>query len=133
VPSGSALDVPLRCAVEAHAQLQRRVREGPFGSVVKSSVLFYVTRTEDGGGTVDTPVYFTPAESATTVVLRLDGEFADAQRLIIAIEAYGASALSGSKKSALQKAATELGGDRAAIRRCIDIIMAAIGNDGVSR
>ena len=33
----------------------------------------------------------------------------------------------------VQKAATELGRDRAAIRRRIDIIMAAIGDDGVSR
>jgi hypothetical protein len=54
------------------------------------------------------------------------------QRLIVAIEAYGASALSGSKESALQKAATGLGRVRTAIRRCIEIIMATIGDDGVS-
>ena len=67
-------------------------------------------------GTVVRPVYTTPEDIA-------------ARRLVDAIEAYGA-ALTDAKKSALQRAAMDAMRDRAAIRRCIDIILAEIGDGG---
>ena len=77
-------------------------------------------------------VTFTSADDGTVVRSVYDAAQGDARRLIGRIEAYGAALTDPKRQSALRRAAMEVGRDRAAIRRCIDIIMAAIGDAGLS-
>jgi hypothetical protein len=58
--------------------------------------------------------------------VRLDDEFASAQRLVIGMEVYDRSTTEA-KMAKLARAATELGRDREAIRRVAEIIIAALG------
>ena len=62
---------------------------------------------------------------AASISVRLDDEFAAAQRLVIGMEVYDRSTTEA-KTAKLARAATELGRDREAIRRVAEIIIAAL-------
>jgi hypothetical protein len=125
----SALYALARVPKESRDEIIAQFSDGERRSLSEVKAKIAVSRIVDVPAKSASPVYVRREPTAATVVRPKDIGFrivdSDVQRLLDAIEDYGAD-LTDAKKSRLEKAVMEADRDRAAIRRCVNIIIAAI-------